>query len=84
MSIIKAAIMYSNGEIVEGRTYSQIDRLANSLGIWGDKIEGFVTSSGEFTLPVEAAVIAINAGQVKPGVTRLLPEHLYVVETVLD
>lgn len=82
MFIVKAAIMFSNGEIVEGRDYSSILRLAQKLGVArGEKIEGFLTSGDEFVLPSEATTIAKNAGQVEDNDT-LTPEHLWNQEMV--
>lgn len=77
MFITKAAIMFSNGEILEGRDYGYIGRIARKLGFSGERIEGFLTSSGEFVLPHEAAAIAMNSGQVKEEIITLTPDHLW-------
>jgi len=83
MFITKAAIMYSNGEVVEGHDYSRIDLTARKLGFFGDKIEGFITSSGEFVLPTEAAEIASQSGQVS-NIAKLAPEHLWRQEMMVE
>lgn len=77
MVITKAAIMFSNGEVLESHTYSTILLLAHKLSFTGDKIYGFVTSSGDFVLPKEAAKIAIKAGQIKTVIGVLTPEALW-------
>ena len=79
MVIIKAAIMYSNGDILEGRDYSTITHLGHRLGYSGERINGFVTSSGKFVLPGEAAVIAVKAGQVESVLGELTPEKLWPI-----
>lgn len=77
MIITRAAIMFSNGEIVEGHNYGDIATIANKLSFFGDKLYGFVTSYGEFVLPAEAAVIAITAGQITSIIYELKPEDLW-------
>ena len=77
MVIIKAAIMFQNGEIVEGHNYSQITNLANKLSLSGDKIYGFVTSSGTFVLPNEAVEIALEAKQITARVDKLTPDMIW-------
>lgn len=78
MFITRAAIMYSNGEVMEGHDYGDISSLAKKLSLSSpDNIEGFITSSGEFVLPIEAATIAVNANQVPEVLDRLTPEHLW-------
>lgn len=71
--------MYSNGEILEGRDYSSITHLGHRLGYSGDRINGFVTSSGNFVLPGEAAVIAVKAKQIDSVIGVLTPEKLWPV-----
>jgi hypothetical protein len=63
MFITHAAIMFSNGEVVEGKSYHSITSLAQKIGISGERIHGFLDSSGEFVLPHDAAVIAMESGQ---------------------
>lgn len=75
MLIVRAAIKFSNGEVVEGHDYGHIITIANKLSMPGEKIYGFTTSSGEFILPDEAAVVALFAKQ--------LP-HDYFVDKELD
>lgn len=82
MVITKAAIMYSNGEVIEGRDYGYITSLANRLSLSGEKIEGFVTSSGDFVLPGEAAHIAVKSGQVQSVIGELTPEDLWTVKAI--
>ena len=77
MIITRAAIMFSNGEVVEGQSYSAITQIANKLSFNGDKIHGFVTSAGDFVLPGEAAVIAVKAGQLTSVIGVLTPEMLW-------
>ena len=75
--IVRAAIMFSNGEVVEGFNYSSISGIASKLGFGGEKIHGFVTSSGEFVLPKEAGIIALKARQIKMVVHELTPDMLW-------
>lgn len=77
MVIIKAAIMFQNGEIVEGHSYSEISTLASKLSFSGEKIYGFVTSSGEFVLPEEAVSIALESKQISAEVDKLTPDMLW-------
>lgn len=77
MVIIKAAIMFENGEIVEGHNYGSISSLAQKLSLRGERVHGFMTSSGEFVLPNEAAEIALNSGQIAERVDALAPEMLW-------
>lgn len=77
MVITRAAIMFQNGETVEGHDYGAITTLANKLSFTGEKIYGFVTSSGEFVLPEEAVTIALNAKQISEVVDRLTPDMLW-------
>lgn len=77
MLISRAAIMYHNGEIIEGLDYGAIARIAQKLGWSGERIEGFVTSTGEFVLPDEAAEIAKQANQVINVRGKLSPEDLW-------
>ncbi len=77
MIITRAAIMFSNGEVVEGHNYSDIMTIAHKISIDGEKIYGFVTSSGDFVLPVDAALIALKAKQVSSPIEELTPEDLW-------
>lgn len=77
MFIIHAAIMFSNGEIVEGSEYHSIGLLARKIGFLGEHINGFVTNTGEFVLPQEAVSIALQSGQIKASVDLLTPEDLW-------
>jgi hypothetical protein len=77
MYITRAAIMYSNGEIFEGRDYHKINQLARKFGCQGEHINGFTSSTGQFLLPNEAAVIAAIAGQVKSRIEELAPDDLW-------
>jgi len=77
MIITRAAIMFSNGEVFEGQSYSAISTIASKLSFNGDKIYGFITSAGDFVLPGEAAVIALKAGQLKSVIGVLTPEMLW-------
>lgn len=79
MIISRAAILYPNGEIVEGRDYGTIQTLANKLSFSGEKIYGFVTSDGTFVDPGFAAFIAKEAGQVSEDIEELKPEDLWSV-----
>lgn len=78
MIITRAAIMFSNGEVVEGHTYSNALSMANKLGLSGDKIHGFVTSSGKFVLPSDATEIAKEAGQTSTN-EPLQPEDIWPI-----
>lgn len=77
MIISRAAIMFSNGEVVEGHNYGNIMSTAHKLSFQGDHIYGFTTSFGEFILPSEAAVIAFAAGQIPEETDDLKPEDLW-------
>lgn len=77
MIISRAAIMFSNGEVVEGHNYGQILTTAHKLSFGGECIHGFTTSSGEFVLPDEASVIAFAADQIKEPTEKLTPEDLW-------
>lgn len=77
MLIVRAAIMYSNGEIVEGHDYGHITSIATKLSLMGDRLFGFVTSSGEFVYPTHAADIAFEAGQTSEHLEELTPEDLW-------
>ncbi len=77
MLIVRAAIMYSNGQVIEGHDYGKIAITANKLSLTGDKIYGFVTSAGDFVLPGEAAMIALNANQLTQVMGILKPEDLW-------
>lgn len=79
MYITHAAIMFKNGDIIEGHNYSQISSLASRLGFSGDKIRGFLTSTGEFVLPDEALTIALESHQVSNITETLTPEDLWPV-----
>ena len=65
MLITRPAIMFSDGEVFEGYSYSSVVTIAHKLGFMGDKVHGFVTTSGDFVLPDEAAKIAFDNGQIK-------------------
>jgi len=77
MVIIRAAIMFQNGEVVEGHDYGQIATLGNKLSFTGDRIHGFTTSSGIFVLPHEAVEIALEAGQIAERVDELTPDMIW-------
>lgn len=77
MFITHAAIMFSNGEVFEGRDYHHINQLANKIGFAGERILGFLDSTGEFQLPVDAAKIALKAGQITEPVDELTPSDLW-------
>ncbi len=77
MLITHAAIMFQNGEIIEGHSYGKISALALKLGIAGDKVNGFLTSMGEFVLPDEALKIASEAHQISKAVETLTPDDLW-------
>jgi hypothetical protein len=83
MVIIKAAIMFENGETVEGHDYGHISSLAQKLSLRGERVLGFMTSSGEFVLPDEAVEIALNSGQIAERVDALIPEMLWK-DTVVE
>lgn len=69
--------MFQNGEILEGRNYSEVNLVANKLGFTGEKIHGFSTSSGTFVLPNEAVEIAFGSNQIAERVDILTPETLW-------
>lgn len=77
MVIVRAAIMFDNGEIVEGHDYGHISTLAHKLSYRGDKVYGFLTSTGEFVLPDDAAEIALKANQIAGDVKWLTPTMLW-------
>jgi len=82
MFITKAAIMYQNGQVIEGKDYGQIKKVARKLDYPTEMIEGFVTSSGDFVTPREAMGIAINVQQIQSDLDELTPELLWPVERV--
>jgi len=75
--ITHAAVMYSNGEVLEGKNYNKIHNLARKFGFSGEHIKGFTNTSGEFVLPQDAAVIASESGQVTRAVAELEPDDLW-------
>jgi len=76
--IIKAAIMYANGEILEGRDYGYINSLGHKLSYpEQQRIQGFITNTGEFVLPEQAAVIAVEAHQIDKAPEKLNPDNLW-------
>lgn len=77
MIITRAAIMYANGEVVDGRDYGYISSIAHKLSLPSERIEGFLTSSGEFVLPSDAAAIAVEARQITEAPSMLTPEDLW-------
>lgn len=77
MLITRAAIMFMNGEIVEGHTYTEITAMSRKLGFGGEHFNGFTTSTGEFVWPSEAADIALVAGQVPEPIEELTPEDIW-------
>lgn len=77
MFITHAAIMFSNGEVVEGTEYQKILSLSHKIGMAGEHINGFTNSSGEFVLPQDAAMIAFEAGQIKEQIDVLFPDDLW-------
>lgn len=81
MIITKAAILFYNGGVLEGHTYSQICYLAKKLGFTGDKIYGFMTSRDIFVDSSNAAYIAFESGQIKTEKDNLEPEDLWPKET---
>lgn len=84
MIIVKAAIMYEDGEIVEGRNYGDIAALAGRLGYNNGKFHGFMTSAGGFVLPEEAATIARSSGQFKGTNKYLVPDDLWPERVELE
>ncbi len=77
MIITRAAILFPNGETVEGHSYSNISSMAHKLGFSGEFLTGFTTSAGDFVLPTDAAEIALLAGQISTPVDELAPEDLW-------
>lgn len=77
MVITRAAIMYANGEVLGGRNYGEIASLGSRLGLYGEKILGFLTNSDRFVLPEEAAEIAIESKQIDSVEDTLSPEDLW-------
>lgn len=77
MFITHAAIMFSNGEVVEGTQYQSIQHLSRKIGFAGEHINGFTDSSGDFVLPKDAAKVAFKAGQIKTPVDELNPDDLW-------
>lgn len=74
--------MYSNGEVLEGRDYHSITILAQKIGFPKEHIYGFMSSSGEFMLPQDAAMVAVNSGQINRQLKELTPDDLWpVVQT---
>jgi hypothetical protein len=77
--IAYAAIMFANGEIISGRNYESVRSLARKIGISGDYIYGFLTSSEEFILPHDAARVAMQAGQIRKPVDDLSPDDVWPI-----
>lgn len=77
MVISRAAIMFSNGEVVEGHNYGTIMALSHKLSLNGEFIHGFTTTDGDFVLPKEAATIAFKGNQISVKVEELAPEDLW-------
>lgn len=77
MHITRAALMYSDGEVFEGFSYTNISSLARKLGYSGEPIRGFIDSAGEFLLPHDAAVTAEKSGQITKSVSELSPDDLW-------
>lgn len=77
MVITRAAIMYSNGEVLDGRSYGEIHSLGSKLGLCGEKVLGFLTNSEQFVSPDEAAEIAVQSKQVDTLNDTLSPEDLW-------
>lgn len=78
MVIVKAAIMFSNGEILEGYNYGNIMATARKLSYASaDCIHGYMTSEGDFVLPYQAASIAVHAQQTAQLHKDFSPEHLW-------
>lgn len=77
MFITHAAIMFSNGEIVEGTEYHAVRTLVHKIGLSGEHINGFVTSYGDFVLPEDAAMVALKSGQIKIPVSELSSDDLW-------
>lgn len=69
--------MFQNGEVVEGHDYGRISSLAGKLGLTGDRVNGFVTSSGIFVLPDEAVEIALKSKQITEAVDELTPDMIW-------
>lgn len=78
--IVKAAVMYSNGEVLEGRDYGHISNVAHKLSYpEGERIAGFVTHTGEFVLPDQAAKIAVAAKQLSEPLDKITPDNLWPI-----
>lgn len=75
--IVRAASIYATGDLVEGYDYCKISYIAKNIGLNCDKIDGFVTSYGDFVLPDDAAKIALESGQIKEPTKTLNPEDLW-------
>lgn len=69
--------MFDNGEVLEGHDYGHISTLASKLSFRGDRVHGFLTSTGEFVLPEDAARIAIESKQIAGEVSALTPDMLW-------
>lgn len=70
--------MYSNGVVLEGRDYGHIIELGHKLSYPDeDRITGFITHTGEFVLPSEAAEIAVRSKQLKEKLSVVTPEVLW-------
>ena len=61
--IIRAAIMFEHGGLVQGKDYGSITALAKKISHSGDYIRGYVLSDGEFIPEEEAYAFAKESGQ---------------------
>lgn len=79
-SIKHAAIRAKNGMIFLGKCHADCFHQADNIGIkLSSKADnqGFITNIGRFVNRIEAAKIAVSAGQVGIGIEILISEDLW-------
>lgn len=78
MFIKRAAILYTRGGILEGKSYGSIVSLAHRMGLTSTSMYGYVDSSDNFIDVYKATEIAKAAGQVPEDFKgTIAPEDLF-------
>lgn len=78
--IMHAAVRLEDGRVFLGKCHSDCFRQMSNIGIKAPgaaDAQGFVTSKGNFAMRKAAAVIAVDAGQVREGIVILFSEDLW-------
>lgn len=78
MFVKRAAILYEDGEVFEGKDYPTIYNLARQLGAHGEGIRGFIDSSDNFINAETALELAKAAHQLPEDYAgELYPEDIF-------